>query len=212
MLQLAAQRNGRNRAAPVRIIVVQTPLEKPSPDMLTPLWAHFNDKGFAVEMDDSGLNSREDCFRPELIARLKEADLVCITGGSPERAFREMNQTPALIAMAEASRSGVVIAGCSAGALVFGQGMMSGKAGQRLPFPMWGWFSEVLIAPHFGCYDIQEWQRSYPDCAILGIPNDAMLLMRGKQIESLGPEPLMIIPRGKTEPIKVIAGRIWALP
>lgn len=212
-LTLAAQRLDRSFATPIRVVVVQTPLEHPSPETLTPLWQHFSTQGFAIHMEDAGLATRADAYHEDVITRLHNADLVLITGGSPERAYRELYDTPALTALVAAREAGAVIAACSAGALLVGNGMLTNEFGDFRSLPLWNWLPHWLVAPHFGAYDIHLWQKSFPLCWVLGIPNDAMALVPFglEYVESLGPEPLMIVPRGATMPTAVPAGQRWEI-
>jgi cyanophycinase-like exopeptidase len=137
-LTLAAQRCGRQPEAPIRVVVVQTPLAQPSLETLTSLWQHFGTQGIAIHMQDAGLAVRADAYRTDVITRLQMADLVLLTGGSPERAYRELYDTPALAALVAASQAGAVIAACSAGALLLGQGMLSNEQGELRPLRLWG--------------------------------------------------------------------------
>lgn len=170
---------------PTRAVALLTALEAPDPAQLDGLRAHF-----PVPLEDSGLASREDAYDPAVVSRLAAADLVLIGGGFPERLASVTLGTPALAAMRAAHESGTVFAGCSAGAVVFGAGMVS--AGERLD--LWAWLPNTVVAPHFGPYDIAPWGRAYPSCEVLGIPNDAMAKVDGAETTSLGPVPLVRLP------------------
>jgi cyanophycinase-like exopeptidase len=120
-------------------------------------------------MDDSGLVNRRDAYQPGVVRRLENADLVLITGGSPERVYDCTVDTPALHALRVASDRGAVIAGCSAGAIVVGAGMPIGAADDRRPGRFWELIRRTVVAPHFGRYDIKPWLRSFPECVVLGL-------------------------------------------
>lgn len=177
------------------------------------LWQHFGTQGVAIQLQDAELAVRADAYRPDVIARLQAADMVLLSGGSPERAYRELYDTPALAALAAANKAGALIAGCSAGALLVGQGMLSNEQGELRPFRLWGWLAHALVAPHYGAYDIECWRQAFPECWVLGIPNDAAALVRPgwQQVESLGSQPLTIIPRGATNPMYIPSGCTWEI-
>lgn len=200
MLHTAAQHRHHVTSSALRVRTLQAPLEQLTPETISNLWQDFGTRGIEIEMDDAGLSTREDAHRPDVIARLNEADMILITGGSPERAYRETHDTLALDALFQASCNGTTIAGCSAGALLIGQSMMGYVDGKEQPFDLWGWLKHVIVAPHFGNYDIEIWRRAFPDCWVLGIPDDAMAFVHAgwQQIESLGPAPLHIIPPSAT--------------
>lgn len=211
MLLTAAQHRGRSDASTLRVLTLQAPLEQPTPETIRNLWQDFGTQGIGIELDDIGLSTREDAHRPDVIARCNEADLILITGGSPERAYGETHDTPALAALLQANCTGTMIAGCSAGALLVGQGMMGYVDGKEQPFDLWGWLANIIVAPHFGNYDIELWRRAFPDCWVLGIPDDAMAFVHPgwQQIESLGPAPLHIIPPGATMRTILSEGRTF---
>ena len=164
-----------------RRIVMQTPLESPDPEELVMLRRHFPDT------QDSGLAYREDAFDADVIERLRTADLILITGGSPERLVECTVDTPALAALREAEARGAVIAGCSAGAVAIGAGMPERR--------LWGWLPGTLIAPHFGGYDIGPWRQEFPDCRIVGIPDGAMAVVGPDRTpEPVGTSELTILP------------------
>lgn len=211
MLLTAAQHCHRAASSAMRVLTLQAPLEQPTPETISNLWQDFGTQGISIELDDIGLSTREDAHRPDVIARLNEADMILITGGSPERAYRETHDTPALDALFQASCKGTTIAGCSAGALLVGRGMMGYVDGTEQPFPLWGWLNHVIVAPHFGNYDIEPWRTAFPGCWVLGIPDDAMAYVHPgwQEIESLGPAPLhMIAPNAETNTL-VAAGQTF---
>lgn len=65
--------------------------------------------------------------------------------------------------------------------------MPVGAGDERRPCGFWGWIRRTLVAPHFGRYDIDPWLQTFPDCTVLGIPDDAMaLVLHGRQVRSVG--------------------------
>lgn len=207
MLEWASRRVGRTLSAPIKAVFVQASLPAPSKDEVEKMRRHLDVEGVAVEVSDAGLNVRADAYRPEVIDRLQHADLVLLTGGSPERAHEVMGGTPALTALRAASASGAVIAGCSAGALLMGRGMLTGPPAARHPIDLWDWLPGVLIAPHYGRYEMALWLRSFPGCVVLGIPDGGMaLVLHGDSVRSLGPEPVFVIRPGTAHAERVRPG------
>ena len=194
ILELAMRRDGRRHRSRLRVIVMQTPLENPPADTFSVLWEHFGTHGIPIEMLDSGLAWRQDAYDAEVVNRLAQADLVLITGGDPKRLYDMTIGTPALSALRSASQVGAVLAGCSAGAVIVGHGMLTGKKDQRQPILLWDWLQNIIVAPHFGMYDITEWLHAFPGCPALGIPDGgvALILPGWSEVTSLSPEPLSI--------------------
>lgn len=183
ILTLAQQRR-TEPSRPLSAVAMQTALPEPNDADLDGLRNHFCTQGIEVELSDSGLATREDAFRESVAQRLAAADLVLITGGSPELLYERTVDTPALTALRVASENGTVIAGCSAGAVVVGAGMVLGKGADRRSLALWGWLSRIVVAPHFGLFDIEPWIGAFPHCTVLGIPNDAMaLITHGAELE-----------------------------
>ncbi|MBM7785635.1 Type 1 glutamine amidotransferase-like domain-containing protein [Tenggerimyces flavus] len=175
----------RRPTRPTRAVALLAALEAPDAALLDGLRGHF-----PVPLDDSGLASRDDAYDKAVVSRLASADLVLIGGGSPLRLVEVTRGTPALAALRSAYDNGAVLAGCSAGAAVFGAGMLAGAE----PLALWGWLPNTVVAPHFGQYDIEPWRQAYPTCDILGIPDDAMAKVDGAETTSLGPVDLTVLP------------------
>lgn len=194
-LAILEMARGSDPARPVSAVVLQAALEEPSDADLDGLRSHFCTKGVDVVLSDSGLATRQDAYRDSVTDRLAAADLVLITGGSPQLLCERTVGTPALTALRAGSESGAVIAGCSAGAAVVGAGMLIGTGDERRPLALWGWLPHMVVAPHYGRYDIEPWIEAFPDCAVLGIPNDAMALVRhGTDVTALGDPAVTLRP------------------
>jgi cyanophycinase len=188
-----ARRRRSDPATPLSAVVMQTALNEPSEAELDGLRSHFCTQGVDVRLEDSGLATRPDAHRNSVADRLAAADLLLITGGSPDLLCERTTGTPALAALQAASDSGAVIAGCSAGAAVIGAGMPIGKGEGRRPVAFWGWLPRTLVAPHFGHFDIEPWLEGFPQCTVLGIPNDAMaLIVHGAEVRNIGNRALTL--------------------
>lgn len=213
MLDLAAARPKRDPNMPVRVAVLLTPLEDPQPREMHLLRRHFETQGIDAVLEDVGLATREDAYRPDVAARLAAADLVLLSGGSSERVYDATAGTPALIALERAWAHGAVVAGCSAGAVVMGRGHVRVRGEDQQVGQRWGWLKQVVVVPHFGSRDVSDWLRHFPGCSLLGIPNGGMALIPpdGGRVESLGSESLWILPTIGEPPVEVPTGRAYDL-
>ncbi|HVX42472.1 MAG TPA: Type 1 glutamine amidotransferase-like domain-containing protein [Mycobacteriales bacterium] len=197
-----ARRRRSDPARPISAVVVQTPMPEPDDACLEGLRSHFCTQGVDVDVTDSGLAARPDALRPAVSDRIAAADLVLITGGSPQLLYERTADTPAIDALRAASDSGAVIAGCSAGAAAFGVGMVIGRGETPRPIPLWGWLTRTVVAPHFGQYAIEPWLDAFPDCTVLGIPDGAMaFVLGGNDVQAVGSQPLVLKSRNEVKSI-----------
>lgn len=187
-----------------------TPLAEPLPREMRGLLRHFGAQGLEIALEDCGLATRDDAHRPEVARRLEVADLVLVTGGSSSRLLDATVGTPALAALEAARAAGVVVAGCSAGAIAPGAGLFRGRGDERRPVRAWGWLPCTVVAPHFGRYELPPWVEAFPGSQLLGIPDGAMALVHpgGGRIESLGPAPLTIVTASGAS-IQLPPGESW---
>lgn len=66
------------------------------------------------------LKTRDDALDPALIAMLEGVSMIFFSGGNPAYLARTLDGTPFLDALVQGLASGMVFAGCSAGAMVAG--------------------------------------------------------------------------------------------
>lgn len=196
---------------PLQLVVLQTPLETPNDREVTSLLNQFSGYGVQVIATDAGIQTREDAHDPEVIAIIRSADIVLVTGGQPARMVRVVRGTPVLLALQEASASGTLIGGGSAGAMIFGQGMLDGPRDTQKPTRMLGWLPDMVIAPHFGNYPIEPWKAAYPTSLLLCLPDEAIALVtdNGGRIVSAGNRPLSIIDRARGLTSELSSGMTW---
>ncbi len=80
----------------------------------------------ATNVEPIALLTREDAFKPEVVAHLLEADGIFMTGGDQSRLMAEIWETPAFRAVHQAFHvNGICIAGTSAGAAVMSRQMIA---------------------------------------------------------------------------------------
>jgi cyanophycinase len=82
--------------------------------------SHFNSLGVR-SVESLRVISREDAQNPELIRRVEAANFVYLSGGKPFHLLECLTGTPMLEAILDTLRAGGVVAGCSAGAMIFGE-------------------------------------------------------------------------------------------
>lgn len=158
---------------PIQIVALQTAHPEPTDDGLELLRRHFCTGTITATLLDSGIRDRAGATRPESIRLLSRADLVLIGGGDPQRLHDYLDGTPAQEVLRQNWLNGAVIAGCSAGAAVLGSGIVDttrhrpphGSRLDRQPVHLWNWLHGLVVAPHFGDYDLD---RPRTACVIRG--------------------------------------------
>jgi cyanophycinase len=107
---------------------------------------HFGALGAQVE--PVMLLTRQDAENPEIVEQVKQANFVYFSGGKPRYLLETLQGTAAWEAIAAIYRSGGVLAGCSAGAMVMGAALISFPRFWQ-SVPALGLASGLLIIPHF---------------------------------------------------------------
>ena len=108
-----------------------------------------------VEVDPLDVSVRDHALDERLAARVSSSNFVYLSGGRPTYLMRTIAGSPVLRAIYEVLESGGVVAGCSAGAMIWGE--------KFLGFPKRGWpwhdglneFEGRTILPHFD--EIPSW-------------------------------------------------------
>ncbi len=114
---------------------------------------HFGSLGANVEAVE--VIDRATAMDPDLANRISKANLVYVSGGDPHYLYRTLVGTSAMKSIESVLDKGGVVAGCSAGAMIWGE-----QIPRFLP-PPWRWrpgFNLVprsAIVPHFD--DIPAW-------------------------------------------------------
>jgi cyanophycinase-like exopeptidase len=107
-----------HRPERLRMVVLQTALDQPADSQVETLREQFSGHGIELDACDPGLQTRDDAYRDDVVAIIRSADIVQVTGGEPGRMMRIVEGTPALEALREASAQGAVVGGGSAGAMM----------------------------------------------------------------------------------------------
>ncbi len=121
-------------------------------------WATKYFKDLGVEVEGVMILSRPDAFNEELIAKIKGAKFIYLSGGSPMHLRSVLKATPALAAIKEAWLKGAVLAGSSAGGMVLTD-PMSDPRGGALTLGL-GLIRKMAFVPHFDTWDKSKEQRT----------------------------------------------------
>jgi len=100
--------------------------------MVDQLGSDHHDRGREEQAEGLGtqdgyipLHTREDAFRPDLVEAIKDAALIYFPGGDPHHLALSLHNTPAWEAIESSWRTGSSLGGCSAGAMAFGEEIIS---------------------------------------------------------------------------------------
>ena len=113
---------------------------------------------FGAESSGLMILARPDAFDPDLVARLAASRFIYIGGGSPIHLRSVLKDTPAWSALVDAWRSGAVLAGSSAGAMVLGDSMVDPRGG-ALTLGL-GLLERLAVLPHYDTWSEEKARRS----------------------------------------------------
>lgn len=107
---------------------------------------HFRSLG--VEVHSLGVVDRPSAMDEDLAAQIRSANFVYLSGGKPWYLFAALADTPVWQAITGVLQNGGVVAGCSAGAMIFGKGIPGkGMFGPRTAG--FGYLPNHMILPHY---------------------------------------------------------------
>lgn len=123
----------------------------PDGEAVVARWAHMGVEHFrqlGARSESIPILTRRDADDESLAARIRTANFVYLSGGKPDYLFKTLNDTRAFAAIEGVLERGGVMAGCSAGAMIFGEYI------PRLPtlLPLQktiGALPQTLIIPHY---------------------------------------------------------------
>lgn len=102
--------------------------------------------------------SRRDAMEEEAAAKLRQAQFIYLSGGSPMHLRSVLKDTPAWSALVEAWKSGAVLAGSSAGAMVLGDPMVDPRGG-ALTLGL-GLIERMAVMPHYDTWSEEKAHRT----------------------------------------------------
>ena len=164
------------------------------------------------------ITDRASAADPELVARLRAADLIYLIGGNPGYLLRTLRDTPAAAALTDAWHGGTALVGSSAGAMVLCAAQLGRPSGARAP-----WIAGLGLVPHAlaavhhehaADEQGQALRRSLPDgFSVIGVdacnlaawrPDGTWQMLGGGSVRVYGP--------GDTAPRRFRHGATWQLP
>jgi len=125
---------------------------------------HFTKLGAEVEAVE--IIDHDTAQDEALVAKLRDANFIYFSGGKPDYLHNALAGTPAFEAIEGVLKAGGVVAGCSAGAMIWGE--------RSTPFPWhkgFGYLPGAVILPHF-----DEWSGWVIDTIKIVLANNMTML------------------------------------
>ena len=107
---------------------------------------HFTRLGVTVETVE--VVDRQTAEDETLAGRIRSANFVYLSGGHPDYLYRTLAGSRAWEAVLSVLHKNGVVAGCSAGAMIFGEKILGFRA-MRLSTPGFNYLPGSVIMPHF---------------------------------------------------------------
>jgi cyanophycinase len=136
---------------PARVVCLPTAAGTEGQDRLD-YWKNLGERHFqklgAASVESLAVYTRDDAENPDLIQKVENANLIYFSGGKPYYLLDCLVGTGLLKAILHRLESGSIVAGCSAGAMIFGE---------RIPnrmllggtIPALGLVPGCFVVPHF---------------------------------------------------------------
>lgn len=188
------------------VLVVPTASARHRPDLAVQTAAgHF--AGIGGRVEPLMVLDRSAAADPSAAARVRGARFVYVTGGDPEVLAAVLRETPVWRAIVEANAGGAVVAGSSAGAMVFGPTMLTPRWNQ--PLDGFGWLPDLVSMPHFDRLDAVGREafcdhalRVVPGCAegavrLLGLSEYTGVVLRDGKVDVLGAGSAVLYEKGE---------------
>lgn len=137
-------------SSPPRVVCLPTAAGEESAERIQ-YWSHLGVDHFsrlgavveAVEVIDRATAEDE-----AMADRIRRANFVYLSGGHPDYLYRTLADSRAWKAITSVLNAGGVVAGCSAGAMIFGEKILGFRA-MRLSTPGFNYLPGSVIMPHF---------------------------------------------------------------
>jgi cyanophycinase len=165
--------------------------------------------GFGATVDGLMVLSRRDAMEEAAAARLGDARFIYLSGGSPMHLRSVLKDTPAWEAVVAAWRSGAVLAGSSAGAMVLGDSMVDPRGG-ALTLGL-GLLERIAVMPHYNEWSEEKAHRTVQlatgHLRIAAIDERTALIRRPDAVwESRGAGSVTVYVDAQPAPLEVLAG------
>lgn len=181
---------------PARVVCLPTAAGTEGPQRLG-YWArlgieHFTRLGATAEA--VGVVDRASADNELLADRIRAANFVYLSGGKPGYLYETLNGTRAWAAIEAVLDQGGVVAGCSAGAMIFGE---------RFPnFPIpWPWHPAfnylpgAVVVPHFDEINagfISAIRGMMGTSTLIGIDGNTALVRQGDELTAVGSGSVLV--------------------
>ncbi len=131
----------------------------PEGDEVFDMWAtrgmdHYRQSG--IKADVLPLKTREDAHDPALVANVRRASMIFVSGGNPAYLADTLAGTPFWHALKQALTNGLAYAGCSAGVACLGQSAPDSSVielTEDIWHPGLQLFPAVYVGPHWNALD-----------------------------------------------------------
>ncbi|MBV9659948.1 MAG: Type 1 glutamine amidotransferase-like domain-containing protein [Acidimicrobiales bacterium] len=114
--------------------------------------------GFGATVAPLMIMSRRDAMDESMAGALRQARFIYLSGGSPMHLRSVLKDSLAWTALVDAWRAGAVIAGSSAGAMVFGDSMVDPRGG-ALTLGL-GLIDHTAVLPHYDTWSEEKAHRT----------------------------------------------------
>ncbi len=137
-------------AAPADVVCLPTAAGAEGPERIT-YWSnlgtgHFSRLG-AARVEALPVIDRRSAQNEVFAGRIRSANFVYLSGGKPDYLLNTLDGTPVWQAIVNVLERGGVVAGCSAGAMIFGARTATGFfTGTQKAF---GFLADAFVMPHF---------------------------------------------------------------
>jgi cyanophycinase len=135
---------------PVKVVCLPTGAGTEGAERIA-YWADLGESHFrrlGVEVHSLGVIDRATAMDENMAAQVASANFVYLSGGKPWYLYATLADTPVWNAITGVLQRGAVVAGCSAGAMIFGKGIPGkGMFGARTAG--FGFLPNSMILPHY---------------------------------------------------------------
>ena len=152
--------------------------------------------------------TRDDAFKEEHVAAIKNSALMYMSGGDPHHLAEVLIDTPVWAAMVENWQSGASLAGCSAGAMVLSTQIPNFRLLNKAPSTGLNLLPEIRVIPHFN-----KFFKWIPDSAakvLLHVPDDSILIGVDEMtaiVKRSGNEHWIVVGDAKVHVLKGVPGQ-----
>jgi cyanophycinase len=139
---------------------------------------HFRRLGVQAEV--LSVTDRASAHDDACVQAIRNASFVYFSGGQPRYLLETLKDTPVWSAVLDAWRRGAALAGCSAGAMVFGAAIRSFRAPDAPLIPALGLLHRVVVLPHFDRWGLARRQPLRdalpPEVLLIGVDEHTALV------------------------------------